>query len=591
MSSRRISNLIGREDRRRLQVFSGLRILANVLDLLGILGIAILANTFGSLAFGQGSVSEIEVPILGVRVITEFEALIVAASVAAIFVLKSAFTVLLNLRTSVTVARIESRLSNQLAEGFFGTEEFRKQDSVSSFQSKAIQSTVGIRNFLNSRVTLISELALLASMVLVFIIVNPIAASVMIAFMGLVLTILNLLIRTRTVRASESQVAGHNQSLQASRDLFGVAREARASGVTQVWIDKFRSGRSQMALGGAHAYTLNSLPRFVIETSLILGIFLFIGGVVIFSDLASEAVTIGVFLAGGLRVIAAVIPLQGAIIQMRSGAAMGLLAIETLEKLNQRTKFDPKQVRLSSSVGLSFAGVSYKYPESEDLVLRHVSFDIEPLTKVAIVGPSGAGKSTIFDLAMGFIVPDKGEVFIDGQTSRSVLTGCPGAVGLVPQRPHLVSGSVLENVSLLNDGETVAERVKEVLVRVGLEKLTVGSDWHRAQISPDLEQLSGGEIQRLSLARALYKNPKILFLDEATSSLDAETELQISKVLDDMRKDMTIVLIAHRLSTVMQADKLIYLDKGLIVAQGSFSELQAKVDDFSKAVKLMNLGE
>jgi ABC-type multidrug transport system fused ATPase/permease subunit len=109
------------------------------------------------------------------------------------------------------------------------------------------------------------------------------------------------------------------------------------------------------------------------------------------------------------------------------------------------------------------------------------------------------------------------------------------------------------------------------------------------EVHPDSGQLSGGEIQRLGLARALYRNPGILFLDEATSALDAETEFEINKVLDELRGRMTIVLIAHRLSTVKNADKIIYMNGGVIVAEGTFKELQKKVPDFEKAVKLMGL--
>jgi ABC-type multidrug transport system fused ATPase/permease subunit len=111
------------------------------------------------------------------------------------------------------------------------------------------------------------------------------------------------------------------------------------------------------------------------------------------------------------------------------------------------------------------------------------------------------------------------------------------------------------------------------------------------EVRPDSGQLSGGEIQRLGLARALYRNPGILFLDEATSALDAETESEINEVLDGLRGQMTVVLIAHRLSTVKNADKIIYMNNGVIVAEGTFKELQKKVPDFEKAVKLMGLDD
>jgi len=153
----------------------------------------------------------------------------------------------------------------------------------------------------------------------------------------------------------------------------------------------------------------------------------------------------------------------------------------------------------------------------------------------------------------------------------------------------------LPNVSLESAASTDNSKVIECLEKAGLEQF-IGVDGVDGQgleleVTPDSGQLSGGEIQRLGLARALYRDPKILFLDEATSALDAETESKISKVLDSLRSQMTVVLIAHRLSTVMNADKIIYLDKGEVVAQGTFAELKKQVPDFAKAVQLMDLGE
>jgi ATP-binding cassette subfamily C protein len=153
-----------------------------------------------------------------------------------------------------------------------------------------------------------------------------------------------------------------------------------------------------------------------------------------------------------------------------------------------------------------------------------------------------------------------------------------------------VSGTLAENVSLSSSDLTDLDKVAQVLQMAGLNAYS-DSGALEMNVEPDAGQLSGGEIQRLGIARALYRDPGILFLDEATSALDAETEAQISKVLDQLRGKMTVVLIAHRLSTVMNSDKIIYLDKGRVVAEGTFSELQNKVPDFAKAVELMGIAK
>ena len=590
-----ISEIIGKSDRRRLLVFSTLRVLANGLDIIGISGIALLATAFGSFASGGGQAASVELPIIGQLRITEYEAVLIALVVAIVFVSKSGFSILLNLKSSLFVAEIESRLSNVLAKDFFQIRQgsVPNKTSVSDFQNLAMNSTSGIKGFLNSRILFYSEGSLLISLLVVFLIVNPIATIALTAFMGGVLYALNRLINLRLRRNGREAIQGSQLSLESARDLHGIKREAQTAGVVDQWLARFSDSRSKMANASAIIYTLNTLPRFVIETSLILGIFMFIGGVVVFSDLPSQAVTIGVFLAGGLRIMASIIPFQGALTGMRSGAATGQFAFDALKSIFARTEptNQTETIKEALSGELSFKDVYFSYGDDLEEVLRGVSFHIEANTKVAIVGPSGAGKSTIFDLAMGFLIPEQGEVLVGNQTARKVLINAPGCFAIVPQRPHLVSGSVLENVSLLSDEETDAEQVKEVLIRAGLKKLTARPDWQSQEIRPVSGQLSGGEIQRLSLARALYRRPKILFLDEATSALDAESELEITNALDELKKEMTVVVIAHRLSTIKLADKIIYVDKGQMVAEGTFWELTAQVLDFAKAAEIMGLGD
>ena len=590
-----IAKIIGEYDRRKLLVFSTLRVLANGLDILGIAGIALLATAFGSFAGGSGQAASVDLPVIGKLLVTAHEGVLIALVVAIVFVAKSGFSILLNLRTSLFVANIESRLSYILAKDFFKISHgsVPEKTSVSDFQNLAMNSTMGIKNFLNSRILYLSEGSLLVSLLVVFVVVNPLATFVLTVFMGGVLYILNRLINLRLKRNGREQISGSQLSLESARDLHGIKREAQTAGVIDQWLDRYSEGRSKMANAQAIIYTLNGLPRFVIETSLILGIFMFIGGVVVFSDIPSQAVTIGVFLAGGLRIMASIIPFQGAITGMRSGAATGQFAFDALQNIFALSETTNKLETTNEALlgELRFKDVYFSYGEDTGEVLRGVSFQIEANTKVAIVGPSGAGKSTIFDLAMGFQIPSSGEVMIGNQTTRNALINSPGSFAIVPQRPHLISGSVLKNISLVDEEQTDSKRVKEVLIRVGLKKLTSSEDWQTQGIRPDSGQLSGGEIQRLSLARALYRNPRILFLDEATSALDAETELGITNVLDDLKKDTTVVLIAHRLSTVKLADKIIYLDKGQIVAEGTFKELKAQVKDFAKAIEIMDLGD
>jgi ATP-binding cassette subfamily C protein len=593
LTFRSIGKILDKKDRRKLLLLSVARIAANLLDLIGLAGIALLATSFSYLASGASTRSALNVPGFGEVLITELQAVLIAMVIAGVFLMKSGFSIWLNLLTSLTVAGFEGKFSRELAEDFFTPVQSSEigTDSVAEFQNRVMFSTSAISSFLNARMTFVAEASLLIAMIGIFLAVNPVATIAMGLFMGSVVFWLNKMIGFRITSNGLLLMRGYETSLETSRELFGVKREALSSGVVPAWLNKFSKGRTQAAQGGAVIYTLNSLPRYVVETSLVVGIFAFIGGVVIFSDLQSQAVTLGVFMAGGLRLIASLLPLQSAYNGMQDGANRGQIAFTAL--MNRGGRKDERNsgplIEIDGDFKLVFDNVSFRYPKDANEVLQTLSFTVEPLTKVAIVGRSGAGKSTLFDLATGFREPSSGSITIGGVSPRDVLFRAPGTFGIVTQRPHLVTGSLLENVSLVEDASTDHEKARESLVRAGLSHFTEIENWFELQIRPDSGQLSGGEIQRLGLARALYRCPKILFLDEATSALDAETEAEIIKVLQSLKSEMTVILIAHRLSTVQHADNILYLDKGKIVAEGTFLELQANVPDFAKAVQLMDL--
>lgn len=594
MSLRAVGDVLSRKDRARIYRFAIARAAANLLDIIGLAGVALLAASFGAFAAGGGSVTPLNLPLIGQLLIDESAAVFISLAVAGTFFLKSAFAIWLNLRTALFVASLEAEFSKTLAHDYFkgGSEgELGFSDSLSEFQNISTASAGALSAFINARIAAISEVALLIGMIGSFLLINPIAALAMFLYLGVVLWVLSQFVTKRIRSNGLNQMKGSETSLESSRDLFGVRREVRASGELKSWVSRFAAARAQSASSGAIITTLHTLPRYVIETSLILGIFAFLAGVVIFSDLPSQAVTIGVFLAGGLRVVASLLPLQAAVNSMINGANQGKFALERLKVIFDRENdhgiVDLSRVAGGLALSVHFDKVSFGYAGNK-LVLKKISLDVASGQKVALVGPSGAGKTTAFELATGFRLPTSGVIEVEGVSPRLLLEHGDGVIGIVPQRPHLVSGTLAENVSLSPLQNTDLDAVAERLSMAGLSHFA-SKESMAMEVRPDSGQLSGGEIQRLGLARALYRNPGILFLDEATSALDAETESEINEVLDGLKGQMTVVLIAHRLSTVKNADKIIYLDDGEIIAQGTFQELQKQVPDFEKAVRLMGL--
>jgi ATP-binding cassette subfamily C protein len=584
-----IKNAIAVEHRRALVWLSFFRILTNLLDVVGLAGIALLANVFSGFT-GGSSGSQVTLPLFGTIQISAREAVIIASGVALLFLVKSGFAIWLNLQTALRLARVESEVADRLALHFFQHETANDKDSLSRFQNQVIQSSAAIGSFLNARYLFVAEISLLMAIVGVFVYVNPIASISLFIFLGAVLFALNKITSVRVNRNAKRQQLGYESTLQTTKDLFGIKREAQLAGVSSQWLTVFSKARAEAAFGSGVMYVLNGLPRYVVETSLILGIFAFLGGVVVFSDIPSQAVTIGIFMAGGLRLIASLLPIQAAWNQMLSGSALGQNAFSVLVANQDKASKVSDSLRLKrGALALELKNVAFSYSEDAEII-RSVSFKAEAGKKTALVGPSGAGKTTLFDLALGFREPSSGKVLLGGQKPIDLISAAPGSIALVPQRPQLVMGTLAENVSLVRGSKTDPKLAAECLTRAGLGHfLGTNNSGLDMEIKPDAGQLSGGEIQRLGLARALYRKPRILFLDEATSALDASTESQIAKMLDSLRGEMTIVLIAHRLSTVQNADKIIYLKDGVVEAEGTFKELKKKVPDFNKAIKLMEL--
>ena len=585
-----ITKIIPAADRRVLLLLSFARIGANLLDIVGLAGVALLASVFGGFTSGV-SKSQIQIPVIGSVLVTEREAVYIALAVAVIFLGKSGFSIWLNLLSAMRVAKIESAIARDLADHFFQHETDSSNDSLSKFQNQVIQSSQAIGGLLNGRYMLIAESTLLLAIVSIFLIVNPIASISLFLFLGAILAILNRITSIKIRSNSQRQQKGYQDSLQKTRDLFGIKRESQIAGVAPLWIKSFSESRSLAANSSGVLYVLYGLPRYVVETSLILGIFAFLGGVVVFSDIPSQATTIGIFMAGGLRLVASLLPLQSAWNQVIGSSAIGQDAFSILLTGADSPKGLISNRRIPAGpLNLELKDVRFSYGEANSVV-NGVSFTCEAGQKTAIVGPSGAGKTTVFDLSLGFLKPSSGVVQISGLDPVQVMNSEPGVVGLVPQRPQLITGSLGENVSLLPGADTDLAWATSCLKAAGLEHFTEGPQGIELMIHPDAGQLSGGEIQRLGLARALYRKPRLLFLDEATSALDAETESKIAQMLDALRGEMTIVLIAHRLSTVMNSDKIVYLKDGKVVAEGTFEELKRTVPDFNQAVELMGLSD
>ncbi|WP_372796517.1 ABC transporter ATP-binding protein, partial [Pontiella sp.] len=230
--------------------------------------------------------------------------------------------------------------------------------------------------------------------------------------------------------------------------------------------------------------------------------------------------------------------------------------------------------------------VTFTYPETEGPALRDFSLQIEAGSSLAIVGPSGCGKSTLLSLLLGFIRPDTGKILLDGRDMQSMdLRSFRKNVGVVTQDPVFFSGSIFENIAYGSEHVTraqVFQALEKAYARDFVEELPNGMD---EKLGVDGVKLSGGQMQRLSIARAIVRDPKVLILDEATSALDMDSERHIQDALDELMKGRTSLIVAHRISTVQNADRIAVLDHGRLVACASPENLLTGDNFYSRAVQ------
>ena len=211
----------------------------------------------------------------------------------------------------------------------------------------------------------------------------------------------------------------------------------------------------------------------------------------------------------------------------------------------------------------------------------------------AIIGPSGAGKTTLVDLLLGLVFPDDGAVSIGPASPLDVRFVAPGLISYVPQKPGLVSGTIAENIAIgLEKDEIDEQRLRRVIEAAHLgEFVDPLPDGAWTSVGKQANSLSGGQIQRIGLARALYTEPRLLIMDEATSALDAGSEAYISESLKELYGHVTVVVIAHRLSTVQHADTVYVMEDGRLTASGDFQTLMRTVPMVAQYVKLMAIDE
>ena len=495
-----------------------------------------------------------------------------------VFIFKGIAGVLVQRAIAAFAHRYRARLVGQLLDAY------QKQPLEYHLTRSSSESLTLLTEYTNlyCESTLSASLRLLTE-VIVFLAIGGFLAFtdwrsvlIMVGLLTVVLWVVNRVIRNRTLSTGQ-KIASHTvRLLRDSRAALSGYRDLRVLNVAPFFRD--RAGRSARDLAESRIYmmTLSVIPRYCIEISLVFFLVVLSG----YSqqeggNIATLLPQLGLFAVGALRLMPASTAIMRSVHALRSSRyvlgklAEGLRDVQTGPKEESLTSLEP----ITTFQQLQIQNISYRYPQGEQNALDGLSLSLDFGETIGIVGRSGAGKSTLADVLLGLLKPFEGKITIDGEQLMPERLGSLAAY--IPQQSFIVEDTVAANVALgipadRRDIERVWQALKMAEMQDIVEALPQQLD---TELGENGVRLSGGQRQRIALARALYFDRKLIVLDEATSALDAETETRIVDALESLHGSRTIVVIAHRYSTIRHCDRVLALQNGKLLCEGTLSDL------------------
>ncbi|MBQ1629744.1 MAG: ABC transporter ATP-binding protein [Treponema sp.] len=425
---------------------------------------------------------------------------------------------------------------------------------------------------------LINTLGIITEIITIFVIwilimvMDWVLGLIVVFVLGPVVILILNYFRHRVVKEGEIQnkyLVGCGKWL--NQGFFSI-KETKVMQTEGYFTKQFAYNYDKYATSTAKFLFVNRIPKTIIEMICIGGIILLIAvETLLNADTAKLIPTLGVLALAAVRLMPSINKIVGLYntnkfkMPLFNEIYNDFMAVKDLKDRDEKKIFTKASENLKFDEKISVKNLSFSYPSKDVLVLNDVSFDIPKGGFVGVVGPSGAGKTTFVDILLGLLPPKSGGIFVDGVDIYSNLSGWLNNVSYVPQSIYLIDGSIKENIAFgVADKDVDDEKIRRVLEMAELKDVVDAlPEKENTNVGDRGAKLSGGQRQRIGIARALYQDPSVLVLDEATSALDNETEKSITSTILKLKGQITIIAIAHRLTTLENCDFKIKFDKGI----------------------------
>ncbi|MCY7412332.1 MAG: ABC transporter ATP-binding protein/permease [Salinibacterium sp.] len=570
----------------------GYMVASSSITVLDVAALSLLAVIIGPIITGN----PVALPVIGEMPASSTPWLILIA--CGLIISKDALSVGMHWVATTRFARYELLIGSRLFRAYIHSSwEERSKRSVAEITRIA---DAGIANavagFLLPLTTIPGSIATFVLILGVLVVADPLTSLIAFCYLTLVALVVYKVVTKRSLEAGQVNRDYSYRIAILMTEMVDALKELSLRNRLDQIANVVTENRRHSVRARRNGSFLAILPLYAFEAALIGGFLLIGGAAYLTSGIEGALASVALFAATGFRLIPAINALQGAIVQATASMPGAQDVIGDLRgaEANVATTSTPTDAAIlpEEPRRLLFDNVRFRYPGASDDVLHGLTIDIPLGASLGIVGPSGAGKSTFIDLLLGLSSPTSGAITIDGLPLEQVIRAWRSRVGYVPQRVALFDATIAQNVALTWDDDLDRSRVAAALEKAQLTSLVDSRPLGMEErIGERGLSLSGGQQQRLGIARALYVNPLVLVLDEATSSLDTKTEDDVTQAIQNLAGEVTVIAVAHRLSTIMHFDRIAYLESGRIAGLGRFSELAHMVPAFGEQVALAGLAQ
>ena len=424
------------------------------------------------------------------------------------------------------------------------------------------------------------------TLIMLLIIVDPKLALIVGASLSSVYGIIFYFLRDHLNRIGEKRLKSNLLRYRVASDAFGAAKEVKIGGLEETYVENFSVSAKTFAQANASEQVISQFPRFILEAIAFGGILLImLYTIKLTGGFTNSLPIISLYVFAGYRLMPAIQVIYSSFTQIA-------FVSPTLDKLYQDLKNlkpldkDQDQGVLTMKKKITLNNIEYNYSNASQTTLKNINLSIPIKSTVGLAGATGSGKTTTVDIILGLLEAQKGTLEVDGKIiTRQNARSWQRSLGYVPQQIFLSDDTIIANIAFGVDSKDInLEAVEKASHIANLHDFIINElpEKYQTKIGERGVRLSGGQRQRIGIARALYHNPQVLILDEATSALDNQTEKAVMDAVNNLSKSITIIIIAHRLSTLKKCDNIFLLEKGEIKDQGTFEELIKINENFHK---------